>query len=60
LRIYNRWGELVFESTDIDGNRWDGTFRGTLVNPGVYVYYIEGLCLNHEQFFEKGNITVIR
>ncbi len=60
LRIYNRWGELVFESTDISGDRWDGTFRGKLVNPGVFVYYLEGICLNGEQLLIKGNLTVIR
>ncbi len=60
LRIYNRWGELVFESRDIDGYRWDGTFRGRPVNPGVFVYYLEGICLDGEQLLIKGNITVIR
>ena len=60
LRIYNRWGELIFETTEIDKEHWDGTFRGVKLNPGVYVYYLEGFCLNEKPFFKKGNITIIR
>ncbi|MFT4663233.1 MAG: gliding motility-associated-like protein [Gammaproteobacteria bacterium] len=60
LRIYNRWGELIFESTDLAGDRWDGTFRGKPLNPGVYVYYIEGVCLNDDPFTKTGNVTVLK
>jgi len=58
LRIFNRWGELVFETEDIN-DKWDGTYRGEDLNPGVYVYYIIGRCLNEELFIYKGNITLI-
>lgn len=37
LRIFNRWGELVFQSKDPD-KCWDGTFRGSLVEGGIYSY----------------------
>tara|TARA_R110002049_G_scaffold20846_10_gene76627 strand:+ start:793 stop:1263 length:471 start_codon:yes stop_codon:yes gene_type:complete len=37
LKIFNRWGELIFESSDI-ANKWDGTHNGNLVPDGVYVY----------------------
>ncbi len=60
LRIFNRWGELIFETYDVDNDHWDGTFRGVPVNVGVYVYYLEGVCLNNVDFIEKGNITIIR
>ncbi len=60
LRIYNRWGELVFETKDILTDRWDGTFRGQPLNPDVYVYYIIGYCLNGDEFITKGNITIIK
>jgi len=59
LRIYNRWGELVFETTDIN-RYWDGTFRGKQLNPGVYVYYLEGTCLNEEEFRRTGNVTILK
>ena len=59
LRVYNRWGEVVYETTDID-QFWDGTHRGMPLNPGVFVYYLEGYCLNDEPFAEEGNVTLVR
>ncbi|MFK8103118.1 MAG: gliding motility-associated C-terminal domain-containing protein, partial [Saprospiraceae bacterium] len=59
LRIYNRWGELVYETRDIN-QAWDGTFRGQALNPGVYIYYLEGHCLNNEVFSKTGNITLLK
>ncbi len=59
LRIYNRWGELVYETRDIE-RFWDGTHRGIPLNPGVFVYYMEGHCINDEPFTEEGNVTLIR
>ena len=59
MRIYNRWGELVFETLDIR-NGWDGTFNGKSAQPGIYVYYIEAFCLNGEKAFKKGNVTLLK
>jgi gliding motility-associated-like protein len=59
LRIYDRWGEKVFE-TNIPGTGWDGTYNGKPVQPGVYDYYLEATCFNNEKFFKKGNVTVIK
>ena len=60
LRIYNRWGELVFETNNPTYDFWDGTFRGKELNPGVYVYYLEVFCLDDNQFLKTGNITIIK
>lgn len=57
--IYNRWGEKVFETTSLEEG-WDGTFKGRMADPAVFVYYLEALCEGGEEYFEKGNITVIR
>jgi gliding motility-associated-like protein len=42
FRVFDRWGGLMFESTNFPPNReqlgWDGTFRGQLMDPGVYTY----------------------
>src|SRR5690554_6213493 len=59
FRIYNRWGELVFETTTMHKG-WDGTFRGKLLDPDVYDYYLEGHCIDGQEFLVKGNITLIR
>lgn len=59
LRIYNRWGELVFETNDITEG-WDGTWRGKKVDPDVYDYYMEGFCVDGQSFLIQGNITLVR
>ncbi len=64
LRVYDRWGELIYEGQDLDVNNpssgWDGTFNGELVQSGVYswiasVRYIDDVTENY-----TGTITVIR
>lgn len=40
LRIYNRWGEMLFETYDIN-TLWDGTFNGQLVQDGTYTWILE-------------------
>jgi len=57
--IYDRWGEKVFETSDINKG-WDGTFRGKPCDPGVFVYYLEVTCIDDQKNLRKGNITLIR
>lgn len=59
FRIYDRWGELVFETTDRNTG-WDGTFRGKLLDPDVYDYYLEVDCVGGGHNIIKGNITLMR
>lgn len=59
FRVYDRWGELVFESRDrLTG--WDGTFRNKQLDPDVYDYYLQATCVNGMETIKKGNITLIR
>lgn len=58
FRIYDRWGQIVFESHDINKG-WDGTYNGVAQEIGVYVYVIEGICSNHRAVL-AGNVTLIR
>ena len=60
MRIFNRWGQLVFKTDDVDNERWNGMVDGVVANAGVYVYFIEYQCLNGNTVFQKGNITVIK
>jgi len=65
LSVYNRWGQLVFESQNpnMTGDitlGWDGIFNGELQEPGVYVYKLEVECSDNRTFNKKGNITLIR
>ncbi|MBL7818728.1 MAG: gliding motility-associated C-terminal domain-containing protein [Saprospiraceae bacterium] len=57
--IYNRWGEQVFVTKDRNEG-WDGKHNGQPVCPDVYGYYVKGVCQKGEQFFKKGNITVLK
>ncbi len=61
--IYDRWGELVFETSD-QNLGWDGTFRGKELSPDVYGYYLRYKCIGQstedKPKFKKGNITLIR
>ena len=64
FRIYNRWGELLFERTNISlndvANAWDGSFNGTPPRADVYVYLIDAVCDTGEPIFIKGDVTIIR
>jgi gliding motility-associated-like protein len=57
--IYNRWGEKVFEAHS-QSEGWDGTFNGKTAVGDVFAYYLKVECLSGEEFFKKGNVTVLR
>ena len=59
LRIYNRWGQLVFETKNIS-EKWDGTFNGQSCNPGVFAYYLEITCPNSRGSIITGDITLLK
>jgi hypothetical protein len=59
FRVWNRWGEIVFETRQLD-EFWDGTFRGRPLDPAVFVYTLQGICLNGEPFLRTGDVTLIR
>lgn len=59
FRIYNRWGNLVFQSSGFDEG-WDGTFKGVPQPLGVFVYTIEAESGNGRIFTKTGNVTLLR
>lgn len=59
INIYDRWGELVFNSKDI-GLGWDGKYKGTDVVGGVYVYSVTCEWTSGTHTRRYGTITVIR
>jgi len=60
FRIFNRWGQLVFESTDLKKG-WDGTQNGKPVDDGVYMFSITATATNDGHVItQSGNITLIR
>ncbi len=64
FRIYDRWGELVFENKDFKLNDinsgWNGNFRNKEMEAGVYVWYLEVEFLDGTMFSLKGSTTLIR
>lgn len=59
FRIFNRWGELVFDTRDMNFG-WDGTFKNEKLLPAVFVYYVDVECIDGRRTIKKGNITLIR
>lgn len=59
IEIWNRWGQLVFSSTD-PTKGWDGYINGTEAQTGVYAYYIKYTNLKDELKTSKGNVTLLR
>ncbi|MBK7232518.1 MAG: gliding motility-associated C-terminal domain-containing protein [Saprospiraceae bacterium] len=57
--IYDRWGEKVFESRDVNQG-WDGTYKGQDLAPDVYAFYFKVLCVDGSTYFKKGNVTLMR
>lgn len=57
--VYNRWGEKVFETTD-KSKGWDGIYKSRPADVGVFGWYLKVKCINGEENFKKGNVTLIR
>jgi gliding motility-associated-like protein len=58
FRIYNRWGQLVFETNNISDG-WDGTYNGKPQPMGTYVYFAQVNCQG-KVFSVKGDVTLLR
>jgi len=57
--IWNRWGELVFTTTDINQG-WDGYFKGQEQPISAFGYAVDAISWEEIRIIEKGNITLIR
>ena len=66
VRIYDRWGELIYEDDDlppdcIGGSQlWDGRFNGKTMNPAVFVYIIEVEFIDGITLLYRGDLTLLR
>lgn len=65
LRVYDRWGGLLYEAAEpFPANEptlgWDGTLNGRPVNSGVYVYYVEVRYINGALERYRGDVTVVQ
>jgi gliding motility-associated-like protein len=64
LRIFNRWGEVVFEQNNFPVNDasygWNGKYKGAIPHPDVYVYQVEVFCENSDIIRFEGNVALIQ
>lgn len=65
IKIFNRWGEMVYESEDVSelndlGKGWDGKYKGKVQELGTYVYFIKGVDSDNISREKKGNLALIK
>jgi gliding motility-associated-like protein len=64
LRVFNRWGESVFEKSNFYANDissgWNGIYKGAKLLPDIFVYAMDVICDNNTVLTFKGNIALIR
>ena len=60
MKIYNRWGELVYE-TDQLNDTWDGTYKGNaIINTDVFVYTVNAVSVDGKPLPEEnGTVTLV-
>jgi gliding motility-associated-like protein len=59
MAIYDRWGQQVFHSTNIDEG-WDGTIHGSPAPTGTYVWFISLTDWQNKNQFQKGTVMLVR
>jgi gliding motility-associated-like protein len=60
MSIFNRWGQVIFETTSLNGRGWDGRFNDKPQQQGVYVYIIDVSFDNGVKEHYTGNVTLLR
>jgi len=60
MQIFNRWGELIFQTNQLDGRGWDGRYGGKAQSIGAFVYMIEATWKNGYSNSFRGTITLLK
>ena len=64
MRIFDRWGNALFERSDFAANDpslgWDGRFKGSLMNDGVFAYWIEVELIDGTTTTFKGDVAIVK
>jgi len=58
--VWNRWGEKMFETEDVNSKGWDGSFNGTELTPDAYSWYVRVTCGNGAIYTKKGDVTLLK
>lgn len=59
FKIYNRWGNILFETTD-ESKGWDGRFRGQNQPADSYIWLVEGIDTNGKEIRKTGTLNLIK
>lgn len=59
FRIFNRWGQLLYSSTDFRSG-WDGTVKGEPAPLDTYIWILEGKDFNGQTILRKGTVTLVK
>ncbi len=59
FRVYNRWGQLVYSSTNTESG-WDGRIKGKDQSSNTFVWIVKGTDFTGKSFFAKGTVILIR
>jgi len=59
FKIYDRWGNTVFESYDPTVG-WDGKYKGKELDDAVFVYYLRASLTDGTSINKKGNVSLIK
>ncbi len=57
LKIFSRWGELIFETDSID-NSWDAKFKGKLCSDGIYFYKLSAKFISAQHIYKNGTLQI--
>ncbi len=60
MQVFNRWGQIIFETDKTDGRGWDGRFNGADQPQGVYIYKIDVVLRGMQKENYTGNVTLLR
>jgi gliding motility-associated-like protein len=65
MTVFNRWGQIMYDAQNIPANDmsygWDGTFKGEVLPPDVYMYVVEVSCETEGAVFKfHGDISLVR
>jgi gliding motility-associated-like protein len=60
FRVYNRYGQTVYQQNNCNNTGWDGTFKGAAQPGGAYAYNWRGVTFNGQTVSGKGMVILIR
>ena len=64
MRIFDRWGSMVYEWSNLplsdDTIGWNGRYKGKLLNPGVFVFFLEVEFINGDVKVYSGDVSLVR